>query len=269
MRILVYCILPLFLMTSLSRAQEVKVCDGAEEWPPYIYYERVNGKINKNKIIGAVKELFDAAFKLTDLTYSIELLPWKRCLKHVENFDLIHKHEIISNGSYSLERAKKYWPSIPLYITHRGVFYSEAKYPQGPPIQKKSDIANYKICGVLGYNYTEVLTWAKNIRIDQAAPSNKEALLKIAKGRCDIMITSIEPVYGAAAAGIFKIPNEIKVFLMPELKVSTFHFWVSKKSPRATELLTTINTAIMDIIYTQEYKKIFTKYLPNTPHLYE
>jgi len=256
-------------MSSLARGQEVKICEGAEEWPPYMYYERVNGKINENKIIGAVKELFDAAIKLTDLTYSIELLPWKRCLKYVEHFDLDPRYEVFSNGIYSLKRAKKYWPSIPLYATHRGVFYSEIKYPQGPSIKKKSDIANYKICGVLGYDYTDELQWAKNIKIDSAAPSNEKALLKITKGRCDIMIASMEPIYGSVAIGAFKMPNGIKSFPVPGVKAITFHFWVSKKSPRATELLTTINTAIMDVIYNQDYKKIFTKYLPDTPHLYE
>jgi len=269
MKKILISILFISLVTSLALGQEVKICDDKAEWPPYMYYERVNGKINKKKIVGAVIELFDQAFKLTDLTYSMQLLPWKRCLVEVENFGTRHGFEVFSNGSYSPQKAKKYWPSIPLYVTHQGVWYSTKKYPQGPPIKKKSDLARYKICGVFGNDYSDLLQWDKKIKIDQGAKSNDAVLKKIDRGRCDIMIASIEPIYGAEAVGQFKIPKGIKSFPMPGLKANTFHFWVSKQSPRGPELLAALNTAITDVIYSQDYKKIFTKHLPHVSPLYE
>jgi len=263
------CIVFMSFVSVVAVGQDVKICDDGAEWPPYMYYERVNGEINTQNIIGAVKELFDEAFMRSDLTYSVELIPWKRCMAEVENFDKTQNYEVFSNGGYSPQRTELYWPSIPLYVTHRGVFYSEKKYPQGPPITTKADVVDYKICGVLGYDYADILEWGDNITIYQGAKSNDAVLQQIDKGRCDIMITSMEPIYGAVAIGKYTIPEGIRSFPMPGLTVSTFHFWVSKKSPRAFELVTRLNTAIMEVIYTQDYTRIFTKYLPDVPHLYE
>ncbi len=249
--------------------QEVRICDDGAEWPPYLYYQRVNGEINKKVLEGAVKELFDFIFKEAGMEYSLRLIPWKRCLLEVENFDTSGKYEIFGNGSYGPHRAEKFWPSLPMYITHRGVFYSEKRFPQGPGIRKKSDVAKFRLCGVDGYDYTDIFKWGDNIKIDQGAKSNGAALKKIAVGRCDIMITSMEPIYGAAAVGNLKIPDGIKSYPMPGLSPSIFHFWISKKSPRALELQALLNKALMNAIYTRTYKKIFEKYFPELPVLYE
>ncbi len=264
-----FCILFFLFGGTGVFGQEVRICDDGAEWPPYLYYQRVDGKINKKQLVGAVKELFDVIFEQAGLDYSIRLIPWKRCLLEVENFDTSGKYEIFGNGSYGPHRTEKFWPSLPLYITHRGVFYSEKKYPQGPSIRKKSDVARYRLCGVDGYDYKEVFTWGDNIRIDQGAKSNGAALKKIALDRCDLMITSMEPIYGAVAAGILKMPEGIKSFPMPGLSPSIFHFWISKKSSRALDLLASLNTAMMNAIYSRQYKKIFTKYLPESLVLYE
>lgn len=264
-----YCLLFIIIGGVTIFGQEVKICDDIVEWPPYLYYKRTNGTINKTEFTGAVKELYDEIFKQVGLEYSVSLLPWKRCMLEVEKYDVSQKYEIISNGSYSPNRVEKYWPSIPLYSTHRGVFYSEKKFPQGLSIKNKSDVIGLRICGVNGYSYSDIFTWDENIKIDQGAKSNGAALKKIALGRCDIMITSMEPIYGAVAIGKFKMPPGIKSFPMPGLPPSTFHFWISRKSPRALELLAALNTAVMNSIYSGKYTEIFTKYFPKKSHLYE
>ncbi len=263
-----FCFLFLAFGAATVYGQEVRICDDDAEWPPYLYYQRVDGKVDKKQLVGIVKELFDIIFKEVELEYSIKLIPWKRCLAELENFDTSQRYEIVANGSYSLPRAKKFWASLPMYITHRGVFYSEKRFPDGPPIKKKSDVADYRICGVDGYDYRDIFTWGENIKIDQGAKSNGAALKKIALGRCDIMITSMEPIYGAAAIGNLTIPKGIKSYPMPGLKPSIFHFWISKKSPRATELLLALNEAMMKVIYTRQYERIYRKYLPGSDVLY-
>jgi len=72
--------------SSVVIAQPVRICGDSAEWPPYNYYSRVKGKPEKSKVIGIVPELLDEAFRLMGMTYTITLIPWKRCLMEVYNF---------------------------------------------------------------------------------------------------------------------------------------------------------------------------------------
>ena len=164
-----------------------------------------------------------------------------------------------------MERAEEYYLSIPIYKTRKGVFYSSRKYPAGIPISKLSDLNNFDICGIHGYNSEYMYTGdglKKDKKIDTGAKSVHDALRKIASGRCDLLLTSIEPVYGAAQIGKYNIPKYISVIPMSEMEPTTFHIFISRSSPRAYELLTKINQAILILQHNGVSKEIFKKYLP-------
>ena len=79
---------------------------------------------------------------------------------------------------------------------------------------------------------------------------------------CDFFLSAIEPVYGSHAIGQHPIPEEIESMPVPGTKKFTFYLFVAKTSPRAFELSTKINQAIIRLKETGALEKIYTKYLP-------
>ena len=254
----------LFLVaSSVAIAQPVRICDDAAEWPPYTYYPRVDGKPDKSRLTGAVVELLDEIFKINEMEYSIKLLPWKRCLNEVYRFGENRKFEVFTDGTFSVERTNKYYLSAMIYTTHQGVFYSKKKYPNGVPMQKSSDLNRFNLCGVHGWNYEYLYTdygVVKDKKIDTGAKNIRHALTKISKLRCDVLPNSLEPVYGGVAVEKYTIPADNASIPIPGVDPTTFHIFVSKSSPRAYELLTKINQAILILQHNGVSNKIFNKY---------
>lgn len=245
-------------------AKEVKICDDIGEWPPFSYFERDSEGNVTPQLTGAVTELLEEVFKIVDVKHSISMLPWKRCLMSVANFDRIQKYEIFINGIRSPEREEKYLISKPIYKTHQGVFYSSIKYPQGLPLYKASDINKFRICSIYGYDIdfnNELYDFNKDTKVDDGAKDSLAALKKISLGRCDILINSKEPIYGSVKIGKFQLPKDIKSMNMPEIKPTEFYIFIAKKSPRGNILLKEINKAIEILQNNGISTKIFNKYL--------
>ncbi len=247
-------------------AKPVNICDDETEWPPYTYYQRVDGQPDKSKLTGVVVDLLDEVFKLIKMEYTIKMLPWKRCTREVATFDKRKNFELFVNGSFTMERAEEFYLSTPIYTTRMGVFYSKKRYPDGLPISKPSDTNNYTICGVHGYDYGYLYTHhglEKKKKIDTGAKSIHAVMSKLALGRCDIFVNSIEPIYGATVIGKYNIPQDIGMIPLPGSEPTTFHVFVSKNSPRAYELLTKINQAILILQHNGISQKIFNNYFKN------
>ncbi|RLA76017.1 MAG: hypothetical protein DRG78_19825 [Epsilonproteobacteria bacterium] len=255
----------LLSIQTIINANDVKICDDESEWLPYTYFEREDGKIDKTKLTGATVDLVDDIFKIVDLKYSIDMIPWTRCTKLVEHFDKSHKYEVFLDGTYSTERAEKYYITTPIYTIDTGIFYSTKIHPNGITINKQSDINNYTICDVNGYNIEnlyKIYGLKKEIKVDTTATTLSDVLQKIMAGRCDIVLNSIEPTMGTITLSKGKLDN-LKYVVMPNTKSKTFHIFISKKSPRAYELLTKINQAILILQNNGVSKKIFKKYISN------
>ena len=243
-------------------AEAVHICDDAAEWPPYIYYQRVNGKPDKSTITGATVDLLKALFKEIKMEFTIELLPWKRCLTEVDQFGQSGKYEVFVDGSYNEERYNKYYLSTPLYKTHVGVFYSKKRFPEGPPITQASDLNQYRLCGMFGYNFEPFISAGVTTNISTAGKNNTTNFLLLEKQRYDFFLSAIEPVYGSHVIGQHTIPEEIMSFPVLGIKKFTFYLFVAKSSPRAFELYTKINQAIIKLHETGISEAIFKKYLP-------
>jgi len=261
---IVHTLLFLVLMLSLpnTQAETVHICDDAAEFAPYIYRSRIEGQDN-SQLMGATKEFLDEIFKTIGIDYKLNLLPWKRCLSEVENFGINKKYEVFSNGSYSKERSKKYYITTAIYRTHEGLWYSQNKFPKGLPVNTAKDLNQYSLCGVLGYNYESLADLGVTSEISTGAHTVKSALMLVAKDRCDIFIGGLEDTYGGDAIGTYKIPEYIVGVPFPEAKRPTFHLFISKSSPRAYELHTKLNQAILLLQHTGISQKIYKKYLPD------
>lgn len=256
----------IFFISSISLAQPVKICDDASEWPPYVYFERVDGKKNYKKVMGATIDLLDEIFKLIDMTYSIELVPWSRCTDAVYQFGKgkklgeFYNFEVFANGTFSSERAKKYYITTPIYETHKGVFYLKKRYPNGLNIKKLADLNKFRLCGVLGNSYESFKI--DETKLDIGATTYQGVLLKIKMDRCDLFPNSIEPIYGFTTIGTPIIPTGVVSERILDIDPSTFHLFISKTSSRAYELLTKINQSILILQYNGVSKRIFKKYFP-------
>lgn len=259
-----YTLRSLVVILSLSwgtgwAAEPVKICDDAAGWPPYSYHPVVGGTPDKTELEGATIELVAEIFNLIGLEYSIDLLPWKRCLTEVAEYDKKKGYEVFINGSYNEKRAETYYVTTPIYYTRRGVFYSEEKFPDKPPITSTDDLKKYKICGVAGNNYSKYRLSDSDIH---SFPKSLEKALKmLAAGRCDVVPSSIEVAYGHALTGRSIVPGGVESLHLSDLPGSNFHIFVSKTSPRSFELLTRINQAIIILQNNGVSDRVFENYM--------
>lgn len=171
----------------------VRVCDDVSEWPPYTYFERVNGEKGE-QVIGFVPDVLAEIFDKNGVAYEIELLPWQRCVEEVERGK---DYQMLMNASYNEERAEKYYLSEQVYVTNSYYFYSKTHHPEGLDIEDKSDLKNYRTCGILGYNYTEYDV----PEIDTGTTDMNALVDKLAADRCDLFIEKFEPMVGFAVVG--------------------------------------------------------------------
>jgi polar amino acid transport system substrate-binding protein len=167
------------------------------------------------------------------------------------------------DGSYSKERAKKYYQSLPIYYTHQALFYSDKKFTKKQILNiVKNDVNSLKMCDVNGYqtnHYKKILGYTR--KIDKSAQSTINVLKKISKGRCDAIVCSKEPVYGGQLIGQFKIPKYIKSVQLSEYKPIAFYIWIAKTSPRGKELISKINNIIKEMHKDGSYHKLYKKYV--------
>jgi len=236
----------------LNNNNEVKICDDESGWAPYAYEK-------DNKILGFTISLSDEIFKRVGLKHRFEMIPWKRCTYMVDNFDKTHKYEMFADGSYSDERANKYYQSDEIYSTHEAIFYSIKKFNNKQILNIiDTNVNSLKMCDVNGYqteHYKKVLGYTQ--KIDKSAKNFSMVLKKILKNRCDAMLAPQEIIFGGEVVGQYKIPKEIRSKELTQYKPLPFYFWIAKTSPRGKELLKKINQAIRDIKADGTYEKLY------------
>lgn len=151
--VLALCVV-LLLWMGQAAAQPVQICDDSGEWPPYSYFPRGGDKVEISVLTGAMIELVEQIFTLIKLEYNITAMPWKRCLHEVATFAQSQGYEIAIEGTLNEKRLAAYYMRTPVYTTTGAYWYSQQKFPQGLAIDGPEDLKGYKLCGILGYNYT-------------------------------------------------------------------------------------------------------------------
>ena len=260
-KVLVFTILCLGF-SNISTAQPVHICRNGSEYAPYVYWERVNGMVDKTKITGATTELLEKIFDLVDLKYTQDLIPWKRCLQEVADFGKNKRYEMFTDGSFSEDRAKKYYISAPIYKLHEGMWYSTKTFPNNVPIEKPSDLNQFKLCGILGNNYSWLKEFGVTAELYDGAKNINSALRMVSLNRCDFYFNSLEPSYGGAMLGVYEIPKDVVGVQFPGKRELSMHLFISKTSPRGFELFTRINNAVLLLQKRGVAESIYKKYVP-------
>ncbi|WP_022941272.1 substrate-binding periplasmic protein [Psychromonas hadalis] len=240
----------------------VSICSDSAEWPPYTFYPRNNGKIDKSMLTGATYDAIELIFKQAGMSMKMKMIPWKRCLQEVKNYTEKGNFEIFIDGSSNKKRMSQYIRTNPFYQMNQGLFYSTKKYPSGPDIKKVTDLNNFKVCGVAGYSYEQYQKKGLTVNIDTGTKSSEALLKKLSAGRCDIFLSSIEPIIWGGLIGQFTLTADIKYSLLDEISKTKFYAWISKGSPRANQLVDTINKGLKTLKENGELETIFKTYLP-------
>lgn len=256
----ILCFVTLFLGTTDVLAEPVHICRNGSEYAPYVYYKRVNGQVDKSQISSATTEFLDAVFKRMGLDYDQRLIPWKRCLNEVYLFGKNKKFEMFTDGSYSAKRAEKYYISAPIYRLHEGLWYSKKSFPSPPDFASPAALNQYRLCGILGNNYSWLKEFGIHAEISTTSRDLPALLQMLSAQRCDFAFNSLEPTYGGARLGLYKIPDDVVGTYFPGKRTLNMHMFISKTSPRAHELYTKLNQAILALQYEKIAETIYSKY---------
>ena len=193
-RILLLCLLIAGKVSADVSTGPVRICDDISEWPPFVYFERHHG-IKSEKPGGFAVELIDIILNGYGLEYSLELLPWKRCLLGVQE----GKYLMLLNATESDERQQHYWFSRAYSHTTPYYFYLQSRQP-APTIHRQQDLANYRVGGILGYNYQYYGLEEQQV-ISLGIYSYDHLLARLQQGQFDLFVENIEILAGFSSVG--------------------------------------------------------------------
>lgn len=256
-------IVSLFIVFSFARAEgltgtTIAICDDGGEWPPYSYFNRVEGEKTKN-VVGFSVDVIQKIFAKHSIKFTVQLIPWKKCQNEVTR---AIQYRMLLSASYNAERAKKYHMTQSYYTLNNHSFYSLRKYPNGLIVKDIEDAkTNYKVCGLLGYSYGS-LGFKKN-EIDRVAKTY-EQLIKIMHKRpkrCDLFIEGYEIMAGFKALGEDHLSDPyLKSSTIPGMTPKTYHMMISRKFEYGDELLQIINAGITELEKSGIIDELMKKY---------
>lgn len=239
----------------------VSICDDANEWPPYTYFERVGGN-KSSKVVGFSVDVLDEIFARHQIRYTITMLPWARCLLEVKKGN---HYQMVLDITAAPEREAMFWFSRPVYFTNTYYFYSRKKFPQGLSILAMADLKAYRVCGIHGYNvnYTGFKDFFKPGEVDQGTKDYKALIAKLHAQHCDLFLEQYQAMQGYAVIGQpFLDDQNLAGEAMPGLIPSPFRFAISRRYPAGESLLRMINEELEQMEASGRLKALWKKRVP-------
>lgn len=223
-----------------SAPLHISICDDENEWPPYSYFQRVDGK-KTDILTGYAVAVIGAIFTNRQIGHKIDMIPWPRCLAVVT---IGKQYAMVLNMSHNAERAKNFLFSRPYYATTAYYYYSKRNNPKGLQIFGPADIRKYRVCGVQGYNYEGY--GMKPGEVDQGAKGFSALISKVQLGRCGVFLEKDEVMTAYAAIGKNYLADpDIGKAPIPGMKPNLFYFAISKRFERAEELRAIIDEELL------------------------
>lgn len=234
----------------------VRICFDEADHTPYLYRDA------QGRWQGATLALTRAAAERAGLSLLWRPMPWPRCLREVQEVAERGEIELLIYGSRNQERERLFLFSLPLHRITAGVWYSRRVYPHGPPLQRLEDLAQYRLCGIHGHNYGWLAERGIN-GVDSGALTLKAVLEKLVRGRCELVLSSREPVRGAAQLGFVQLPNELDFLPFPGREPVSQHLLVGRGSARAAELLRRLDQALAELHASGAAQRLYRGFLPD------
>lgn len=254
------CVALLMGMSSLSLARELKpgmevtFCHGTGGWVPYDFFRMENGEKTRESI-GYSIDVLNEILNEHGLKLKSHYYPWKRCLLKVKQGEI----DLVLSATYSEERSKDYLLSIPYYSLTPNFFYMKSKYPQGISIASSEELFQYRMCGLLGYNYENF--GIPNDRVLMSVTSFKALMAQLESGRCDVVLARYEPLAGRAMIGERYFDNRIQKAAIPNVNQEPFLILISRETSHAYELKGIIDDGIDRLRRQGRLEEILDKYL--------
>jgi polar amino acid transport system substrate-binding protein len=236
----------------LAPGQEIKVCGQMAEWPPYLYFKRVNGQ-RSEELVGYTIDYLQRSLAQHGLRYKFDPLPWKRCVELVNR----GLYDMLTDASYNPARERSYLITKPYYALQLVYFYDKAR-PK-PDIRTSADLKKYRMCTINGYNYAPF--GLRQEEIYASSQNIEQSFQKLKHDRCDAVPERLEAILGYKALGVVDYEQlGLGVEHLPDLAPATFHMMVSRKVAYGPELLAVLNEGIDKINHSPAAAEIAVKH---------
>ena len=240
---------------ALAGEAPVQICLGeGNEWPPYTYWERQDGKIDQSRLTDAATTMVLDALQQLGLQHRIQYLPWARVQQELAEFASNSRCELTWDASYKPERAAYAHYSVPLYQTHLGLFYSARRFNQPP--STPAALPAKRFCGVIGYNYAPYGV----VQEPQRFPGIQQVLDMLERQRCEFFPSEIEPLTSGIALGIYQGHAELRSLRLDIRK--SFYLLVSKGSPRGEQLVNQLNQIFIASQESGQHAELLQRFTP-------
>lgn len=217
---------------SAAMATPLQLCVGdGSPWAPYTHFQRSeDGRPILDTLAGSAVEQIQTALTQAGLDYHVDFMPWAR---------VMHELALVSgfcdlawNASYSPQRAEFALFSDSQYRTQLGLFLIPINAGRPDPDWSLSQ----RYCGVNGYNYQPYdIDLGRMVMAD----SVQQALMMLEAQRCQFFPSEIEPIYGGADIGLYRLPDNLAHVGTGQYKA--FHALVSRRHPEAQAIIEILN----------------------------
>ncbi len=227
-------------------AEEDKLKIITEEWPPYNYKE--NGKLK-----GFSVEVIQVILKKLNLKNKIIIMPGARAQKLLDEEDNIMNFSLFRTK----ERENKYKWIGP--ISHEAIYFYKKK---GSLLDIKSVKDAKKVNAITTLHKGLIYSTLKNIgftNIDASINTNL-SLKKVLKNRVDLGVSL--PLLGLR----YQLKKEnlpLDAVVLTSVKLLDFPLYIACSKNISTEIITKWQHVLDEIKKSEEYEKIYNKYLNN------
>jgi len=232
----------------------VNICDDGAEWPPYSFYQRVDGAPTRT-VVGFSVDVIDHIFAKRNIPWKLSLVPWKRCMHEVAKGERYH---MLLSAGRNPQRNRTYLVSEPYYQMHTSYLYSKKHHPRGLSIAGREELKKYRVCGIQGYNY--IVFGLPEDEIDTGSADYDSLVKKLLNGRCELSVDRLEILMGFKAIGKeFIVHPDLGFRIVPGEPAEPFHMMFTK-SDLGHRLKRIVDDGIKELQASGELDAMMRKY---------
>lgn len=222
-------------------ANTLRFCVEESEFPPFNYRQR--NISSPAPLVGYDIDILRRVFVPAQINYDVVALPWRRCLKEVQQ-GLI---DGAMSASLNPQRKQDFLPSVPYYFLHPSFYYLKADYPQGLSAKQAEQLSTLgPVCGISGFNYDNF--GFNNLKTIYRIKDVYLLPKMLAQKRCAFFLARSE-IFTATVAirQLHHLTNDLAEQRLEQVEPESFHLLVSPLSPEKDQILSLFNKKIMEL----------------------